>query len=57
MYLATKNGGTCRIPDGKAPYYKALGYKLESLNPVPAPAVKKRAKNDTVNEAPDKATS
>lgn len=31
MYLATKDGSLCRIPDKKAPYYESMGYSLEKL--------------------------
>ena len=31
MYLATKDGSTCRIPERKAAYYKSMGYSLENL--------------------------
>ena len=33
MYLATKDGSSCRIPERKAAYYKSMGYSLESLEP------------------------
>ena len=33
MYLATKGGSSCRIPERKAAYYKSMGYSLESLAP------------------------
>lgn len=33
MYLATKDGSSCRIPERKAAYYKSMGYSLESLKP------------------------
>lgn len=26
MYLATKGGSSCRIPERKADYYKSMGY-------------------------------
>lgn len=31
MYLATKDGSSCRIPDKKAPYYESMGYSLTKL--------------------------
>lgn len=31
MYLATKDGSSCRIPERKAAYYKGMGYSLENL--------------------------
>lgn len=31
MYLATKGGSSCRIPERKADYYKSMGYSLENL--------------------------
>ena len=31
MYLATKDGSSCRIPERKAAYYKSMGYSLENL--------------------------
>ena len=30
MYLATKDGSSCRIPERKAAYYKSMGYSLEA---------------------------
>ncbi len=32
MYLATKNGSSCRIPESKAAYYESMGYNLENLD-------------------------
>ena len=32
MYLATKDGSSCRIPERKAKYYKSMGYSLENLD-------------------------
>lgn len=32
MYLATKDGSSCRIPERKAGYYKSMGYSLENLD-------------------------
>lgn len=32
MYLATKDGSSCRIPERKAAYYKSMGYSLENLD-------------------------
>lgn len=32
MYLATKDGSSCRIPERKAEYYKSMGYSLENLD-------------------------
>lgn len=32
MYLATKDGSSCRIPKRKAGYYKSMGYSLENLD-------------------------
>ncbi len=34
MQFAQKGNSTCRIPDSKAAYYKALGYSLTDLNVV-----------------------
>lgn len=47
MYLATKDGSSCRIPDKKAPYYESMGYSIAKLGTEDcegkAPAEKKKA--------------
>lgn len=52
MYLATKDGSTCRIPERKAAYYKSMGYSLEDLEPevgagTTHPKEKKTSKKET----------
>lgn len=52
MYLATKDGSSCRIPKRKAAYYKSMGYSLENLEPevgtgTAAPKEKKTGKKES----------
>lgn len=46
MYIATKDGSSCRIPDKKAAYYKSMGYTLENLD-------KKVGKSTNTEASPD----
>mgnify|MGYP007126324415 CR=1 FL=1 len=41
MYLAKKNGSSCRIPDRKKAYYESMGYECIDLD---VPEVKRTAK-------------
>lgn len=55
MYLATKDGSSCRIPERKAAYYKSMGYSLESLEPevrtgTSSPKEKKAGKKDSATQ-------
>lgn len=52
MYLAKKNGSSCRIPERKKAYYESMGYECTDLNvpevknpvKIPAKTVKSEAK-------------
>ena len=55
MYLATKDGSSCRIPERKAAYYKSMGYSLESLEPevgtgTSSPKETKTGKKDSATQ-------
>lgn len=55
MYLATKDGSSCRIPKRKAAYYKGMGYSLESLElevrtGTAAPKEKKTGKKESATQ-------
>jgi hypothetical protein len=55
MYLATKDGSSCRIPERKAEYYKSMGYSLESLEQevrtgTSSPKEKKNKKKDSATQ-------
>ena len=55
MYVATKGGSSCRIPERKAAYYKSMGYSLESLEPevgtgTASPKEKKTGKKESATQ-------
>jgi hypothetical protein len=43
MYLATKEGSSCRIPERKKAYYESMGYVCTDLD-APEVGVKKQVK-------------
>lgn len=63
MYLATKDGSSCRIPERKVPYYRDMGYTIESLEPevgtgtIPPKEKKTSKKESTTQEDVNPANS